>query len=240
VASVTSLTAGQPIFIDTGANIEYDSIQAVGTGGASGTGVTLATPLRFAHPSGVPFNVNQAQPAGYTGDTIEHLNYFAGGAPHGPAGPGQPTVELKRALELPAEWTSLLLAGDHYLGSTRHPSSPIAYFETSPVKPDSTRTVTFSAGFSRDGSGSRSGLKYYWDFGDGTHAVGETVTHTYASPIYADVRLAVGRGGSWGLYRQAVAVEHPPGPAPATNPCGTSTADETASLIAAAKNATGS
>jgi hypothetical protein len=241
VASVTSLTAGQPIFIDTGANIEYDSIQAVGTGGSSGTGVTLATPLRFAHPSGVPFNVNQAQPVGYTGDTIEHLNYFAGGAPHGPAGPGQPTVELKRALELPAEWTSLLLSGDHYLGSTRHPRSPIAYFETSPVKPDSTRTVTFNAGFSRDGSGSRSGLKYYWDFGDGTHAVGETVTHTYASPIYADVRLAVGRGGgSWGLYRQAVAVERPPGPAPATNPCGTSTADEAASLIAAAKNATGS
>lgn len=240
VASVASLTTGQPVFIDTGANIEYDSIQAVGTGGANGTGVTLATPLRFAHPSGAPFNVNQAQPVGYTGDTVEHLNYFAGGAPHGPAGPGQPTVELKRALELPAQWTSLLLAGDHYLGSTTHPSSPIAYFETSPVKPDSTLTVTFNAGFSRDRSGSRSGLKYYWDFGDGTHAVGETVMHTFAKPIYADVKLAVGKGGRWGLYRQAVAVERPPGPAPATNPCGTSTADQAASLIAAAKNATGS
>src|SRR5262249_13688930 len=113
--------AGQPIFIDTGGNIEYDSIVSVGTAGAGGprgtagaggTGVTLAPPLRFAHASGVPFTVNQNQPVGYSGDTIEHLNYFAGGAPHGPAGPAQPTEELKRALELPAEWTSLLLAGD--------------------------------------------------------------------------------------------------------------------------------
>jgi PKD domain len=240
VADVTNLATGQPIFIDTGANIEYDSIRAVGTAGPTGTGVTLATPLRFAHPSGVPFNVNQAQPVGYTGDTIEHLNYFASGAPHGPAGPGQPAEELKRALELPGEWTSLLLAGDHYLGATAHPGSPVAYFETDPVKPDSTLTVTFNAGFSRDAAGSRNGLTYYWDFGDGTHAVGETVTHTYASPIYADVKLAVGRGTSFGLYRQAVAVDRPPGPAPATNPCGTFTAGDSASLIAAAKEAVGS
>ncbi len=240
VASTTDLATGQPIFIDTGANIEYDSIKDVGTAGATGTGVTLATPLRLAHPTGVPLNVNQAQPVGYTGDTIEHLNYFASGAPHGPAGPSQPAEELKRALGLPAQWTSLLLAGDHYLGATARPNAPIAYFETNPVKPDSTLTVTFNAGFSRDGSGSRNGLKYYWDFGDGTHAVGETVTHTYASPSYADVKLAVGRSGSWGVYRQAVAVDGPPGPAPATNPCGTFTAGESASLIAAAKQAVGS
>jgi hypothetical protein len=240
VADVTSLAAGQPIFIDTGSGIEYNTIQSVGTSGADGTGITLATPLRFAHPSGVPFNVNQGQPVGYTGDTIEHLNYFASGAPHGPAGPGQPSVELQRALELPAQWTSLLLAGDHYLGSTAHPSSPVAYFETSPVKPTSTRTVTFDAGFSRDASGSTNGLKYYWDFGDGTHATGKTVTHTFTSPTFADVKLAVGTGNEWGVYRQAVAVDSPSGPAPATNPCGTFTGAESASLISAAQSATGS
>ncbi|MBO0808159.1 MAG: PKD domain-containing protein, partial [Actinobacteria bacterium] len=226
--------------IGTGTGIEYDSIQSVGTAGADGTGVTLAAPLRFAHDSGVPFNVNQNQPVGYTGDTIEHLNYFASGAPHGPAGPGQPSVELQRALELPAQWTSLLLAGDHYLGSTAHPSSPVAYFETSPVKPASTRTVTFDAGFSRDASGTTNGLKYYWDFGDGTHATGKTVTHTFTSPTYADVRLAVGAGSKWGVYRQAVAVDSPSGAAPATNPCGTLTAAESASLISAAQHAAGS
>jgi len=149
-------------------------------------------------------------------------------------------VELQRALELPAQWTSLLLAGDHYLGSTAHPSSPVAYFETNPVKPTSTSTVTFDAGFSRDASGSSNGLKYYWDFGDGTHATGQTVTHTFSSPIYADVKLAVGKGNSWGLYRQAVAVNSPSGPPPATNPCGTFTAAESASLISAAQSATGS
>ena len=240
VADVTNLAPGQPVFIDTGSGIEYDAIQSVGTAGASGTGVTLTSPLRFSHASGVAFNVNQRQPVGYTGDTIEHLNYFASGAPHGPRGPGQPSVELQRALELPAQWTALLLTGNHYLGSTAQPKSPVAYFETGPVTPRSTRTVTFNAGFSRNASGSTNGLKYYWDFGDGTHATGETVTHTFSSPAYADVKLAVGSGNSWGLYRQAVAVDSPSGPAPPTNSCGTFTAAESASLISAAQSAAGS
>jgi hypothetical protein len=233
VASVTNLTAGQPIFIGTGADIEYGQIDSVGTGGAAGTGVTLKAPLVRAHPSGVPFNVNENQPVGYLSDTIEHLNYFAGGAPHG-VDPQQPTEELKRALELPAQWTSLLLAGDDYLGATDRPTKPVAYFETTPAKPDSL-TVTFDAGFSRDASGSSSGLKYYWDFGDGTHAVGARVTHTYTSATYADVKLAVRKGNDWGLYRQAVAVAGPSGAPPATDPCGTFSADESARLISAAQ-----
>jgi hypothetical protein len=240
VADVSNLAPGEPVFIGTGGGIEYDAIQSVGTAGAGGTGVTLASPLRLAHDSGVPFNVNEGQPVGYSGDTIEHLNYFASGAPHGPAGPGQPSMELERALELPAQWTTMLLAGDHYLGSAAHPGSPVAYFETSPARPGSARTVTFNAGFSRNADGSTSGLKYYWDFGDGTHATGRTVTHTYSSPVFADVRLAVGKGGRWGLYRQAVAVDSPPGPAPGTSPCGTFTGAGSASLISAANSATGS
>jgi PKD repeat protein len=185
----------------------------------------------------VAFNVNENQPVGYLSDSIEHLNYFAGGAPHG-LQPQQPTEELKRALELPAQWTSLLLAGDGYLGTTSHPTKPVAYFETTPVKPDSTLTVTFDAGFSRDPSGSTHGLKYYWDFGDGTHAVGEHVTHTYHGPMHADVRLAVGRGSDWGVYRQTVAVDSPTGGPPATDACGRLTPDESARLISAAKKGT--
>jgi PKD domain len=237
VANVTNLAAGQPIFIGTGVDTEYGQIQSVGTAGADGTGVTLVSPLVRAHPSGVPFNVNENQPVGYLSDSIEHLNYFAGGAPHG-LEPQQPTEELKRALELPAQWTSLLLAGDDYLGSTAHPSKPVAYFETSPAKPDGTLTVSFDAGFSRDPRGSGKGLTYYWDFGDGTHAVGQRVTHTFSGPIYADVKLAVGKDGDWGLYRQAVAVDSPTGGPPATNPCGTFSAEESASLISAARKGT--
>ncbi|HEY3086899.1 MAG TPA: PKD domain-containing protein [Jatrophihabitantaceae bacterium] len=230
VASTTNLAAGQPIFIDTGDNIEYGQIQSVGTGT-----VTLAQPLTLAHASGVPFYVNENQPQGYLSDTIEHLNYFTGGAPHGLL-PQQPTEELKRALELPAEWTSLLLSGDGALGATAQPSA-VAYFETSPVKPDTTRTVTFDAGFSRDGAGSTSGLKYFWDFGDGTTmaTTSPTVTHTYSSPIYADVKLVVMKGSDTATYRQAVAVDSPTGPPPATDPCGTFSPAEAASVTAAAK-----
>jgi PKD domain len=230
VADTTNLTAGQPIFIDTGDNIEYGQIQSVGMGT-----VTLTQPLTLAHASGVPFYVNENQPVGYLSDTIEHLNYFAGGAPHGLL-PQQPTEELKRALELPAEWTSLLLSGDGALGATGQPSA-VAYFETSPVKPDTTRTVTFDAGFSRNGDGSRSGLKYVWEFGDGTTmaTTSPTVSHTYSSPIYADVKLVVMKDGDTGMYRQAVAVDSPGGPPPATDPCGTFSAAEAASVTAAAK-----
>jgi len=231
VAATTNLTAGQPIFIDTGDNTEYGQIQAVGTGS-----VTLVRPLTRAHASGVPFTVNENQPVGYLSDSIEHLNYFAAGAPHG-LRPQQPTEELQRALELPAQWTSLLLAGDGALGATAAPRGPVAYFETTPVKPDTTRTVTFDAGFSRDGEGSTRGLKYVWDFGDGTFGVGERVTHTYSAPIYADVKLVVLKGHDVGLYRQAVAVEHPSGAAPATNACGTFTPQERTSLVAAAHTA---
>jgi len=237
VGAVTNLAAGQPIFIGTGADTEYGQIQSVGTAGADGTGVTLTAPLAREHPSGVPFNVNENQPVGYLSDSIEHLNYFAGGAPHGRQ-PQQPTEELKRALELPAQWTSMLLARGDYLGATAQPSRPVAYFETAPARPDATLTVTFDAGFSRDARGSSQGLRYYWDFGDGTHAVGQRVTHTYAGPVYADVKLAVRKGREWGLYRQAVAVDNPAGGPPATNACGTFARDESARLISAAKKGT--
>lgn len=230
VTDTTNLAAGQPIFIDTGDNIEYGQIQSVGTGT-----VTLTQPLTIAHASGVPFYVNENQPQGYLSDTIEHLNYFAAGAPHGLL-PQQPTEELKRALELPSEWTSLLLSSDGALGATAQPSA-VAYFETSPVKPDTTRTVTFDAGFSRDGKGSTSGLKYTWDFGDGTTMTtnSPTVTHTYSAPIYADVKLVVTTGPNSATYRQAVSVDSPAGPAPATDPCGTVSPAEAAGVTVAAK-----
>ena len=45
-------------------------------------------------------------------DTPEHLNYYASGTTHGPGGPESPSEGLKRALELPATWTSYVLAND--------------------------------------------------------------------------------------------------------------------------------
>src|SRR5581483_4683310 len=236
------LVAGQPFFVDTGTNLEVGQIASVsgGTGTTlAGASVTLTAPLRFAHASGVPFNVNQGQPVGFTGDTLEHLNFFASGAPHGLGGETAPTQELLRALELPATYTALLASQNNYLGAVPAPTGTVAYFETDPVNPTGTLTVHFDASFARDANGTTNGLSYYWDFGDGTHATGETVTHTFSSPMWADVKLVVVKGDSshWGMYRQAVAVDSPPGSPPSTPACGTFSPSEQAQLIAGAKAA---
>src|SRR5262249_28161234 len=112
VATGANFAAGQPFFLDTGPSLEVGQIAAV-----SGNTITLTRPLQLAHASGVRFHVNEGQPVGFTGDTLEHLNFFASGAPHGPGGETSPTEELLRALELPAEYTSLLASSGAYLGS---------------------------------------------------------------------------------------------------------------------------
>ena len=45
VTSITGMTAGHLIRVDTGANLELRTIQTVGTAGAAGTGITLTAPL---------------------------------------------------------------------------------------------------------------------------------------------------------------------------------------------------
>jgi hypothetical protein len=52
VASVTNMVAGERVRVDSGANQEFATIQTVGTSGAAGTGVTLASALTLAHASG--------------------------------------------------------------------------------------------------------------------------------------------------------------------------------------------
>jgi hypothetical protein len=232
VASTANLIAGQPFFVDTGLNLETGSIQSI-----TGNTVTVSPALKLAHASGVPFNVNQGQPVGFTGDTLEHLNFFASGAPHGLKGENDPTEELLRALELPATYTAMLASSDSYLGQTAPPTGTLAYFETSPVNPSAGQTVTFDASFARASGGGIAGLQYYWDFGDGTHGTGMTVSHTYASSLWADAKLVVVKGDSslWGMYRQAVAVGNPSGAAPSTPPCGTFSPAEQTQLIKDAK-----
>ena len=52
VASVTPFAVGQAITIDTGAASESAVVAAVGTAGATGTGITLSAPLTKAHAAG--------------------------------------------------------------------------------------------------------------------------------------------------------------------------------------------
>jgi hypothetical protein len=181
-------------------------------------------------------------------DTPEHLNYYASGTTHGPAGPTSPSEGLKRALELPATWTSYLISKDAYGGAEPRTDNPVAYFETTPAKPYLNSNVTFDASFSRNAGGNTSGLTYFWDFGDGTTmaTTNPTVSHTYSSnPAWYDVKLAVKSGSNWDFYRQAVAVRFVPAhfpdqplanePAPpATDPCGTLTPAEQAGVTAQA------
>ena len=186
------------------------------------------------------------QYAGYdtSDDSIQHLNYFASGTTHGPGGVDEPAEELRRALELPATWTDYLIQKDAYGGASDKRNTPIAYFETDPAKPTTTNKVTFDGSFSRTQNGKTKGLKYFWDFGDGTTmaTTSPTVTHTFpsTSPHYYDVKLAM-YDGKWSFYRQAVAVElqptlFPATPAageptpPNTDPCGTLTSDEQSAI----------
>jgi hypothetical protein len=184
-------------------------------------------------------------------DTIQNLNYYASGTTHGPGGVDTPSEGLKRALELPATWTSYLIAKDAYGGSEPKSDNPVAYFETDPAKPFLTSTVGFDASFSRKSNGRTEGLTYYWDFGDGT-TIATTqakVTHVFSSaPGWHDVRLAVTDGTLWDYYRQAVPVGFVPAhfpeqplanepAAPATDPCGTLTAQEQAAITPSAQQA---
>jgi PKD domain len=107
------------------------------------------------------------------------------------------------------------------------------------VQPKTTTTVSFDASFSPKAGG----LTYVWDFGDDTIAVGgPKISHTYSSPIYADVKLIVLDGDTAGGYRQAVPVGFDPAaagspPAPSTDSCGTLTTQEQAGAVQTARRA---
>ena len=59
VTSTTNISVGDRIRLDIaspGHGIEFVTVTAVGTSGATGTGLTLAAPLQFDHASNLPFN----------------------------------------------------------------------------------------------------------------------------------------------------------------------------------------
>ncbi|WP_440989179.1 PKD domain-containing protein [Haloarchaeobius baliensis] len=67
--------------------------------------------------------------------------------------------------------------------------APTASFTTSPTSPSTSDTVTFDAAGSADTDGSV--VSYEWDFGDGTTATGQSVTHSYADDGTYTVTLTV-------------------------------------------------
>ena len=57
VNSVSNFVAGQTIWLDTGADLEVNTIVTVGTSGQNGTGIDLATPLSVPHLRNAPLVV---------------------------------------------------------------------------------------------------------------------------------------------------------------------------------------
>ncbi len=167
------------------------------------------------------------QQAGYDTprDNVPHFNLMTDGN----FVSGKLTEGPRRALELPATWTSYLLARPEYAGAVKQSAAPIAYYEALPTKVGPGQEVSFDA----SGSVSRGGgtLHYYWDFGDGTHATGTRVTHSYAGTGWYDAVLTVvdGHGGVSG-YRTGIKVGSATTP-PATGACGTVSAPQEAQVI---------
>ena len=156
------------------------------------------------------------QQAGYDTprDNIAHLNFMTNGT----LVDDKATEGLRRALELPSTWSIYLLARPQYAGAVRRSAGPIAYYEALPTKVRSGKFVSFDASGSVSRGGGR--LSYYWDFGDGSHATGERVRHSYAHDGWYDAVLTVvdSRGHVRG-YRTGIRV----GKAtrrPATSSCG--------------------
>jgi Peptidase family M28/PKD domain len=201
---------------------------AQGIPGYGVLGAFDSTDTENPYPQQSPLKPPIFQYAGYDTprDTIQHLNLLASGQPQGPM-TGDPNVpesgteELRAALELPATWSDYLVSRDEYAGASARPAGPLAYFETDPVRPAKDQLkVDFDGSFTRplDAVGK---LSYAWDFGDGSHAVGQKVSHTYAHPQFADVKLVVrDENGRVGTYEQAVNAGASSDPAPSTPSCG--------------------
>lgn len=76
-----------------------------------------------------------------------------------------------------------------------------ASFIFSPSSPHPGQAVTFDASSSTGGP-----TQYAWDFGDGTTAAGQVVTHTYATAGAYTVRLTISRSGSTAQTQRGVSV----------------------------------
>jgi hypothetical protein len=224
---------------------QYDSSTDPLVGGAD-------NPYPSSYPSKPTLSGEFGQDS--SSDYFSNLNYWASGTVHGPGGYDQPSEGLVRAVEFIATWFSYVIASPEEGGAIPKPDRPIAYFETSPRKPTAQTTVMFDAGFSRKKDGKADGLKYYWDFGDGTPLVStteSTIQHTFPTQAaWRDVKLLVQEGGKWASFRQLEPIDFfptyypavaptteplPPSSGPAANPCGTLSAEEEAALIAQAK-----
>ncbi len=77
---ITGFNVGDVIWIDTGALLESATISAIGTAGVTGTGITLTTPLAFAHANGAAVRTVSSIP-GATNIKVASVTGFNVGDP---------------------------------------------------------------------------------------------------------------------------------------------------------------
>ena len=114
------MSVGDRISIDTGENQEFDKITAVGTAGATGTGVAVANPLQFAHASGATAQdlgsgLTLASPLTASSPVGTTVTYTAEGLiPDGPQGQYVMVANMdQNGIEYPAyHWGT-----EHYLNN---------------------------------------------------------------------------------------------------------------------------
>lgn len=145
-------------------------------------------------------------------DNVAWLNYLASGHPVptgddiSPPNEIHPGTEigseaLRRALSFAADLVLNEATGSHMAGIAPTPTDPIAYFQADRYgekvgAPDNFTAVPSPV----------SATSWKWSFGDGMHAQGPTVTHTYSKPgVYTVTLTEIGRGGT-STYRASVHV----------------------------------
>lgn len=105
------------------------------------------------------------------GDTLQLMNIFADGN-------SQQSQALTLSLAFPGMLTTWMLSQPAILGQTPADGKPIAAIDsiglTQPGK-----TLNFAAHAAYDPTNRNGKLSYHWNFGDGTSADGQQVSHTY-------------------------------------------------------------
>lgn len=104
-------------------------------------------------------------------DTIQLMNIFADGNT-------QQSQALTLALALPGMLTTWMLSQPSILGQVVSDNQPIAAISSIGASQPG-QALTFDARASYDPTNPASQLNYMWDFGDGSHALGQLVYHTY-------------------------------------------------------------
>jgi len=152
---------------------------------------------RNAPPGSYPYDQPQ--------DTIQLMNIFA-------SGNSQQSQALTLALGLPGMITTWMLSQPAILGQVPADGKPIATIsDIGPARAG--QAVSFESYAPYDPTHQHQGstFSYRWDFGDGTGASGQQVSHTYASAGNYILNLTItSTGGGARIITKQISVGTPP------------------------------